>query len=296
MRDSAFVVIHNTTIKTTRRPAGRTTNRCFHVRFVVSAVLLLLLALTRNSGRTIAATTMLSKKYHHQVVTTTMTMTTKMMTMMMATILMRSHNVLPLRHTFVSCSALSSIPLNSRRYTTSNDNSYIYESTPISARFGINRYRGGWSEHQSRKQQLQQSRYNSSNNREDYDTDNDDDNKNKKTKSSLVSRIASTSSSIVLSSPNKISKVIRQGTGTIFSLAGFLGSSVISFATDRRSFQDRFIEPIEALNKFLRTSGYVLCVLLFISNFRSALFVSFDRFNFLVFIYLVYEKIKLTSL
>ena len=172
---------------------------------------------------------------------------------MMATIIMRSQNVLPLRPMFVSCSALSSIPLNSRRYTTSNDNSYMYESTPLSARFGINRYRGGWSEHQSRKQQqhrLQQSRYYSS--KTTNDIDDDDDSKTKKTKSSLVSRIASTSSSIV-----------RQGTGTIFSVGGFLGSSVISFVTDRRSFQDRFIEPIEALNKFLRTSGYVLSAVCF---------------------------------
>ena len=253
MRDSAFVVIHSTTIKITRRPAGRTISRCFLVRFVVSAMLSLLLALTRNNGRTIATTTMLSKNRHHQAVKTTTTMTTKMMTMMMATIIMRSQNVLPLRPMFVSCSALSSIPLNSRRYTTSNDNSYMYESTPLSARFGINRYRGGWSEHQSRKQQqqrLQQSRYYSS--KTTNDIDDDDDNKTKKTKSSLVSRIASTSSSIV-----------RQGTGTIFSVGGFLGSSVISFVTDRRSFQDRFIEPIEALNKFLRTSGYVLSAVCF---------------------------------
>ena len=253
MRDSAFVVIHSTTIKITRRPAGRTISRCFLVRFAVSAMLSLLLALTRNNGRTIATTTMLSKNRHHQAVKTTTTMTTKMMTMMMATIIMRSQNVLPLRPMFVSCSALSSIPLNSRRYTTSNDNSYMYESTPLSARFGINRYRGGWSEHQSRKQQqqrLQQSRYYSS--KTTNDIDDDDDNKTKKTKSSLVSRIASTSSSIV-----------RQGTGTIFSVGGFLGSSVISFVTDRRSFQDRFIEPIEALNKFLRTSGYVLSAVCF---------------------------------
>ena len=253
MRDSAFVVIHSTTIKITRRPAGRTISRCFLVRFAVSAMLSLLLALTRNNGRTIATTTMLSKNRHHQAVKMTTTTTTKMMTMMMATIIMRSQNVLPLRPMFVSCSALSSIPLNSRRYTTSNDNSYMYESTPLSARFGINRYRGGWSEHQSRKQQqqrLQQSRYYSS--KTTNDIDDDDDNKTKKTKSSLVSRIASTSSSIV-----------RQGTGTIFSVGGFLGSSVISFVTDRRSFQDRFIEPIEALNKFLRTSGYVLSAVCF---------------------------------
>lgn len=262
MRDSAFVVIHSTTIKITRRPAGRTISRCFLVRFAVSAMLSLLLALTRNNGRTIATTTMLSKNRHHQAVKTTTTMTTKMMTMMMATIIMRSQNVLPLRPMFVSCSALSSIPLNSRRYTTSNDNSYMYESTPLSARFGINRYRGGWSEHQSRKQQqqrLQQSRYYSSKTTNDIDDD-DDDNKTKKTKSSLVSRIASTSSSIV-----------RQGTGTIFSVGGFLGSSVISFVTDRRSFQDRFIEPIEALNKFLRTSGYVLSAVCFTLYFKLLL-------------------------
>jgi hypothetical protein len=295
MRDSAFVAIRNTTVKITRRPSGRTINRCFLVRFAVSAMLSLLLALTRNSGRTIATTMMLSKNHHHQAVTTTTTMTTKMITMMMATIIMRSHSVLPLRPMFVSCSALSSIPLNSRRYTTSNDNSCIYESTPISARFGINRYRGGWSEHQSRKQQqLRQSRHYSSETTNDTDDD-DDDSKTKKTKSSLVSRIASTSSSIVLSSSNKISKVIRQGTGTIFSVGGFLGSSAISFVTDRRSFQDRFIEPIEALNKFLRTSGYVLCALLFLFQTSLALFVltlsvSFDRSNFPVFIYLVYEK------
>jgi hypothetical protein len=291
MRDSAFVVIHDTTIKTTRRPAGRTINRCFLVRFAVSAMLSLLLSLTRNSGRTIATTTMLSKNHHHQAVTTTMT--TKIMTMMMGTIIMRSHNVLPLRPMFVSCSASSSIPLNSLRYTTSNDNSYIYESTPISARFGINRYRGGWSEHQSRKQhhqqqqQLQQSRYYSSettNDTDDDDDDDDDGNKTKKTKSSLVSRIASTSSSIVLSSPNKISKVIRQGTGTIFSVGGFLGSSVISFVTDRRSFQDRFIEPIEALNNFLRTSGYVLC-LYFLFQTSLALFVLTLSVSFIALIF-----------
>lgn len=181
MRDSAFVVIHSTTIKITRRPAGRTISRCFLVRFAVSAMLSLLLALTRNNGRTIATTTMLSKNRHHQAVKTTTTMTTKMMTMMMATIIMRSQNVLPLRPMFVSCSALSSIPLNSRRYTTSNDNSYMYESTPLSARFGINRYRGGWSEHQSRKQQqqrLQQSRHYSS--KTTNDIDDDDDNRTKK--------------------------------------------------------------------------------------------------------------------
>lgn len=265
MRDSAFVVIHSATIKITRRPAGRTISCCFLVRFAVSAMLSLLLALTRNSGRTIATTTMLSKNRHHQAIKTTTTMTTKMMTMVMATIIMRSQNVLPLRPMFVSCSALSSIPLNSRRYTTNGDISYMYESTPLSARFGINRYRGGWSEHQSRKQQqqrLQQSRYYSS--KTTNDIDDDDDNKTKKTKSSLVSRIASTSSSIV-----------RQGTGTIFSVGGFLGSSVISFVTDRRSFQDRFIEPIEALNKFLRTSGYVLsavCFPLYLKLLLSCLF------------------------
>ena len=59
----------------------------------------------------------------------------------------------------------------------------------------------------------------------------------------------------LIQSRNRASKVMRQGTGAIFSVFGFLGSSFVSFATDRRSFEDRFVEPFRALNNFLKTSG-----------------------------------------
>lgn len=61
--------------------------------------------------------------------------------------------------------------------------------------------------------------------------------------------------SSLIQSQRKISKLVRHGTGALFSLAGFLASSFVSFATDRRSFEDRFVEPIRALNHFLKTSG-----------------------------------------
>ena len=43
--------------------------------------------------------------------------------------------------------------------------------------------------------------------------------------------------------------------GNLISGTGFFASSVISLVTDRRSFQDRFIEPLHALQNYLKVSG-----------------------------------------
>ncbi len=56
-------------------------------------------------------------------------------------------------------------------------------------------------------------------------------------------------------SQQRVTKVVRQGAGAMFSFVGFVGSSAASLVTDRRSFEDRFLEPIRALRIYLKTSG-----------------------------------------
>lgn len=209
--------------------AGKTTNHRFLVRFVVSAMILLSLGLN-CCGNTVATTMLL--KNHRQVTTT------KMITMITATTIMRffSHS----HRLFATSSTFSTSSFNPRRHRTtiSYHDTYSYDFI-----------RGGCSQHYSRQQQpqkLQKSHYYSTETttkkqQPKRGINRDDDNNDKRHKR--------------YKRPNKISKMIRQGTGTMFSVAGFFGSSFISFVTDRRSFQDRFVEPIEALNKFLKTSG-----------------------------------------
>ena len=50
-------------------------------------------------------------------------------------------------------------------------------------------------------------------------------------------------------------KLLRQGVGGLFSAIGFVSSSVVSLVTDTRTLQDRSRRPIQALRKFLKTSG-----------------------------------------
>lgn len=59
----------------------------------------------------------------------------------------------------------------------------------------------------------------------------------------------------LIQSQNRFTKIVRQSAGGVLTLAGFVGSSFASFATDRRSFEDRFLEPIRALQVYLKTSG-----------------------------------------
>ena len=58
-----------------------------------------------------------------------------------------------------------------------------------------------------------------------------------------------------LRTQSKISKAVRQGAGAIFSLVGFVVSSVVTLTTDERSFRSRFVEPVQALNNYLKISG-----------------------------------------
>jgi len=103
--------------------------------------------------------------------------------------------------------------------------------------FGIDRFRGG-SRHDFRYQDRRSSQQNSDTKISAHHRNN--------TNSPLAS---------LIQSRNRVSKAVRQGTGAMFSLAGFLGSSFVSFVTDRRSFEDRFVEPFRALNNFLKASG-----------------------------------------
>ena len=59
----------------------------------------------------------------------------------------------------------------------------------------------------------------------------------------------------LIQSQNRFTKIVRQSAGGVLTLVGFVGSSLASFATDRRSFEDRFVEPIQALQLYLKTSG-----------------------------------------
>jgi len=93
------------------------------------------------------------------------------------------------------------------------------------------------------------------NNNEHRNNNNNNNNSNNAISSSSSSSFLLPSSSSLSITNNKITKFIRQGTGTLFSLSGFLGSSFVSFVTDRRTFSDRFVEPINSLQNFLKSSG-----------------------------------------
>ena len=164
---------------------------------------------------------------------------------------------------FVSSSTLSTISSCSRR-NRNVDHKINVKSITRTAPFEIKRLRGGsqhhskpqqhqWSHrsHSSEKnrrkgQQLDGGRKNQGNNNIIESSDGGSDNPNDERTKILP---------FFMLSPKKVSRTIRQGAGACFSVAGFIGSSLISFATDRRSFQDRFGEPIRALNNFLKTSG-----------------------------------------
>ena len=118
--------------------------------------------------------------------------------------------------------------------------SIITESLFLS---NVERYRGG-SQHN-----INQQRWNSSNHHKDNDRQNEKDQKDDD------DRKANNLSTSLVQSQNRVTKVVRQGAGAMFSVVGFLGSSFASFATDRRSFEDRFVEPIRALRIYLKTSG-----------------------------------------
>ncbi|KAG7342596.1 lipase class 3 [Nitzschia inconspicua] len=50
-------------------------------------------------------------------------------------------------------------------------------------------------------------------------------------------------------------KTIRQAVGNVISGTGFVTSSLVSLVTDRRSFQDRYVQPLRALQNYLKVSG-----------------------------------------
>jgi hypothetical protein len=50
-------------------------------------------------------------------------------------------------------------------------------------------------------------------------------------------------------------RATRQAVGNLISGTAFVASSVVSLLTDRRTFKDRFIEPLHALRNYLQASG-----------------------------------------
>jgi hypothetical protein len=121
--------------------------------------------------------------------------------------------------------------------------------------FDIERYRGG-AQHHFRQQRGTSSNHNY--NRQENDRKDEKDHEaTTENNSNNDGNTNNNPLSSFLKSQHRASKVVRQGIGGMFSLGGFLASSFVSFATDRRSFEDRFGEPIRALSNFLKTSGYV---------------------------------------
>lgn len=117
----------------------------------------------------------------------------------------------------------------------------------------VERYRGG-AQHHFRQQQ----RGASSNHKHNYNGRRENDRKDEKDHEATNANNNNSNNnplSSLLKSQHRVSKVVRQGIGGMFSLGGFLGSSFVAFATDHRSFEDRFVEPIRALSNFLKTSG-----------------------------------------
>ena len=118
--------------------------------------------------------------------------------------------------------------------------------------FRIERYRGG-SQHDFWQQRWKGSNpnYNGRKNDREYENEHESATENYNNNNGKNNNPFSP----LIQSQQRVTKVVRQGAGAMFSLVGFLGSSFVSFATDRRSFEDRFVEPIRALSNFLKTSG-----------------------------------------
>jgi len=117
--------------------------------------------------------------------------------------------------------------------------------------FDIERYRGGsqhnfWQQHRRSSKHSSDGCENVRKHEIDHEATTAHNPNERNTKNPLSS---------LIQSQHRVTKAVRQGAGAMFSLAGFLGSSLVSFTTDRRSFQDRFVEPIQALSNFLKTSG-----------------------------------------
>jgi hypothetical protein len=68
---------------------------------------------------------------------------------------------------------------------------------------------------------------------------------------------SSDSNKVTSSSSRRWTKTVRQGIGNVISGAGFVSSTLVSLISDRRSFRDRFGEPIRALKNYLTSSGCV---------------------------------------
>lgn len=119
--------------------------------------------------------------------------------------------------------------------------------------FDIERYRGGsqhhvWQQRRNGRRRNFHLRENQKNHEREHEaptTNKNDDNRN-----ANVNPLKT-----LIRSQRRVTKVVRQGAGAMFSLVGFVAASCVSFATDRRSFQDRFVEPIQALSNYLKTSG-----------------------------------------
>lgn len=110
---------------------------------------------------------------------------------------------------------------------------------------GIEKYRGGSQDNfRKRRQQRWSSSKRSSNN----------SNRSQSSETSEKETDPNPLTSLI-QSQNRFTKIVRQGAGGVLTLAGFVGSSIASLATDRRSFEDRFVEPIQALQLYLKTSG-----------------------------------------
>ena len=145
----------------------------------------------------------------------------------------------------VSASALPSVvsQLRSNRFGNSRfayGAFYTLDSDSIvqSSRLDIHRYRGGTQYHP------RQRRWHSSN-RDDFSFEEEEE----------KDREINNAPSSLIRTQKRVTKVARQGAGAMFSFAGFVGSSFVSLATDHRSFEDRFLEPIRALRLYLKSTG-----------------------------------------
>jgi hypothetical protein len=120
----------------------------------------------------------------------------------------------------------------------------------------FNKYRGGSQQQQQRRFFTTSGKTTSSSSSKTMDsmdstasatTADDDD--------SVIS--SSDSNKVTSSSSRRWTKTVRQGIGNVISGAGFVSSTLVSLISDRRSFRDRFGEPIRALKNYLKSSGYV---------------------------------------
>jgi hypothetical protein len=149
----------------------------------------------------------------------------------------------------VSASTVPSIV--SRFHHNQHEAGKIIPLVSASRLLDVERYRGG-SQHHFRQQQ----RGASSNHNHNYTPRRENDRKDETVhKATTANNKNNNPLSSLFKSQHRVSKIVRQGIGGMFSLGGFLGSSFVAFATDHRSFEDRFVEPIRALSNFLKTSG-----------------------------------------